>query len=759
MDTNTSEEIFFGELLKQFRKRMNLNQTQLGKQIGVSRTTVSLWEIGDYKPETDRVVYDIAKVLRLTSQEKQELYEAYNVTALVTAFHNPPFEQNSYFTGRSSQLDHLHSLLKVGKKVALTQAISGLGGIGKTQLALEYAYRYQQSYHDIFWVNAETEEAWMTSYVKFADLLHLPEYAKADQNKAKDAVYRWLQKHSNWLLILDNVEDLSLLRQFVPVKRTGAVLLTTRRAVTEPVAQAFELELLPENDAILFLLKRTKVLAVDQFLAAASEHDIEAARAITRLLGHLPLALDQAGAYILEAPCSFAEYGELFQTCRSKLLQRRIAEDMLPATDHPESVMATFILNLRQVQQRNPAAGELFRLCAFLAPDTIPEEIITEGASLLGEVLAPVAWDALRFYKAIETLRAYSLVQRDPQGKTLSIHRMTQAVRQDTMKEEEQRRWVERALRVVSAAFPKVEQKNWQECEQLLPHIERVVQHLERLGMMNEEAGLLVSEAAMYLRDRSRYPEAESLLHLTLHALERRFGPEHPSMISPLNTLASLYMYMGEYKKAKALCERVLQLYEQQPERPRKDIPLHILGTCLIEQKNYGQDVESLLRGALQIRQQALGQMHPEVATTLNALAVLYTCQGEYEKAEGAYKEAQPIYEQHGEYLKLAYVLCNLGELYLNQGNYTDSGPLFRQAQEMCEQQLEPGHHGMAVPLNGLARWHFEQGNYTEAEHLYQQTLQILEQAVGQEHPETANVIHDLARLRERQGEKGQPEG
>lgn len=297
MDMNTSENVFFGDLLKQFRKRKKLNQTQLGERIEVARETVSLWERGQYKPEADHILYKIVDVLGLTTQEQQQLFEAYTVTALATSFHNPPLKRNPYFTGRSSQMNKLHTLLMAGKQVALTQAISGLGGIGKTQLALEYAYRHQKSYHDIFWANADTEESLMISYVLLAGLLHLPEYEESDQNKAKEAVLHWLNKHTGWLLILDNIEDLDLLQQFIPVDRQGAVLLTTRRHVTEPVAQALELELLPENDAILFLLKRTKVLAIEMSLEDASDHDIEAARAITQLLDDLPLALDQAGAY------------------------------------------------------------------------------------------------------------------------------------------------------------------------------------------------------------------------------------------------------------------------------------------------------------------------------------------------------------------------------------------------------------------------------------------------------------------------------
>src|SRR5581483_8466403 len=395
----SQEEPFFGELLKAFRQQKKLTQQQVAERLGVTRETVSLWERGNYKPEAEGILYQIVEVLGLTAQEQAQLFEAYTITALNTSFHQPPYKRNPYFTGRGDQLKQLHTLLSAGKQVALTQAISGLGGIGKTQLALEYAYRYQKSYHDIFWASADTEEALIASSVRFAEILHLPEVKEADQNKVKAAVCRWFQKHTNWLLVVDNIEDLHLLPSFVPENRQGAVLLTTRRQVTEPVAQALELEILPEEDAILFLLKRTKVLELDASLEDASASDIEVARVITRLLGNLPLALDQAGAYILETMCGIAEYVVLFHTHRERLLQRRIAESI--PTDHPDSVTTTFELNFQQVQRRNPAAADLLYLCAYLAPDAIAEEVLTAEAPFLGPVLSPVAADAYLLNQAL----------------------------------------------------------------------------------------------------------------------------------------------------------------------------------------------------------------------------------------------------------------------------------------------------------------------------------------------------------------------
>ena len=479
------EELFFGELLKQFRSQKGLTQLQLAEKIEVVRETVSLWERGEYKPEGDRILYKIVDVLALNDQDQARLFEAYTITARKTSFHQPPFKRNPYFTGRGAHLKTLHTLLMAGKQVALTQAskqeaqaISGLGGIGKTQLALEYAYRYQKSYHDIFWTSADTEEALMTSYVRFADVLQLPEAKEADQTKVKEAVHRWFKTHTNWLLVLDNIEDLHLLPSFVPDHRQGAVLLTTRRQVTEPVAQALELEVLPEEDAILFLLKRTKVLALDASLQEASQDEREAASVITRLLGNLPLALDQAGAYILEITCGFAEYAALFRTHREHLLQRRIGEST--PTDHPDSITTTFELNFQQVQQQSSAAAHLLRMAAFLSPDAIPEELFTDSLSFLDPILAPVAADPLRFNHALEVLRAYSLIRRNSTSKTLSLHRLVQAVLQDTLGEEERRRWAEQVIQAANAAFPHVEHKTWPLCERLLTQAMVAAQWIEQ---------------------------------------------------------------------------------------------------------------------------------------------------------------------------------------------------------------------------------------------------------------------------------------
>ena len=181
----------------------------------------------------------------------------------------------------------------------------------------------------------------------------------------------------------------------------------------------------------------------------------------------LPLALDQVGAYLQETGAPLSDYLRLYERRRVDLLARR---GRLPP-GHPDTVATTWSLSFQQVEQANPAAAELLRLCAFLAPDGIPEELLSQGTADLGDVLRPVAADEYLLNEAIEVLRRYSLVRRNAETKLLSVHRLVQAVLIDAMKEEDQRLWAERAVRAVNSVFP--EYDAWTEAERYLCPIGR----------------------------------------------------------------------------------------------------------------------------------------------------------------------------------------------------------------------------------------------------------------------------------------------
>lgn len=347
-----------------------------------------------------------------------------------------PYPRNPFFLGRDADLSLLYQLLRAGHATALSQpqAVSGLGGIGKTQLALEYAYRYARDYQAVLWASAESSESLLSSYVALAHTLRLPEQDAKEQEQAVQAVKRWLQTHRDWLLILDNADELEALSSFVPPVLGGHLLLTTRASATGRLARRIELSFLTLGQGALFLLRRSGLLAPDASLEQASQKEQALAVQLSMQLGGLPLALDQAGAYLEETGIGLAEYGQLYEQYQSDLLQRRGEL----ASDHPLSVAATWLVSFQRVEARNPAAADLLRLLAWLSPDAIAEEILETGASYLGPVLAPVAVNGLLRNQAIEAGRAYSLVRRDPSEQMLSIHRLVQAVlreRQETIPE------------------------------------------------------------------------------------------------------------------------------------------------------------------------------------------------------------------------------------------------------------------------------------------------------------------------------------
>src|SRR6266705_543140 len=221
-----------------------------------------------------------------------------------------PYRRNRFYTGREDLLTLLRDRLTTIKVAALTQpqAISGLGGIGKTQTALEYAYRYRDAYRYIFWIRAATRETLVSDFATIADLLHLPEKDEQDQNLKVAAIKRWLAMHDAWLIILDNADDLTMVSDFLPTDSRGHMLLTTRAWAIGALAQQINVETMGMVEANLFLLRRAKILVEDVFLDQVSEEHLAGAEAITIEMDFLPLALDQAGAYIEETGCSLSAY-------------------------------------------------------------------------------------------------------------------------------------------------------------------------------------------------------------------------------------------------------------------------------------------------------------------------------------------------------------------------------------------------------------------------------------------------------------------
>ena len=526
-------------------------------------------------------------------------------------------------------------------------ALSGLGGVGKTQTAVEYAHRYLEEYDYVFWVTAQSREELVSGYSTIAGLLKLPESAAEDQTVAVEAVNRWFTSHQRSLLILDNADDLAVAREFIPSGKNGHVLVTTRARAVGAVARLVDVQEMGTNEGALFLLRRSKYIAEDASLDAAAEADQATAKQITTQLDGLPLALDQAAAYIEETGCGLSEYLELYKKHAPELLRRR---GML-VFDYPDSVASTWALSFEKIEKANPPAAEILRFCTFLHPDGIPEKVFSKGASELGPVLAPVAWNPLVWNDAVAVILKYSLLRRDQNTHTVEIHRLVQAVLKEAMDEASQRLWAERAVRAVGRAFPLVEFSNWPLCDLLLPHVQACAELVDQCSFEFPEAARLLSQAGFYLYKRGRYVEAKQLYRQALTIYEALPGPT-PDLANNLDNLARLYRAQSRYT-----------------------------------------DAEPLYQGALAIWEKLLGSEDPNLAQSLNNLAELYRTQGRYAEAEPLYQRALAIREnllgpEHPEHHKVAASLSSLADLYLVKGQIQKAEPLFQRALAIREKAL-----------------------------------------------------------------------
>ncbi|MEO8955431.1 MAG: helix-turn-helix transcriptional regulator, partial [Ktedonobacteraceae bacterium] len=631
------------ELLRFERERRNWKLEDVAGRIGVvDYGLVGKWERGDASPG---------------HQYRQKICEVFGKTAKelwLDKEDNPywfmPHHRNDLFTGREELLGDIHKKFAASGSASTVfpLAIRGLAGMGKTQTAIEYTYRYRQEYHTVLWVRAHSPELLVTDFAKIATVLKLPENTEKDQMLVIDAVKNWLSRFTYWLLLLDNVEDMSSVSDFLPSTKKGHILLTTRSQATMPIAKPIDLDRMKPEEGTLFLLRRTGFIPQNGTLDDVSHANRTKATKVANVMDGLPLALDQVGAYIEETKCGLLNYLSLYDKKKGALLKWRGAV----TKEHPESVYSTFLLSFTAVEKSSGIASDLLRVLAFLASDDIPEEIITGGAPDLGPTLQALV-DPYTFDTSIEILSRYSLIQRNADMKRLSIHRLVQEVLKEGMEEGIQRQWIERIVRAVNRVFPDVEFATWPECQRYLPHALICANLIERWEIAFPEAARLLDQLGLYLKELAQYQQAEPLLQRALAIREHTLGTEHPSTATSFDNLAELYHEQGQYLRAAPLYQR-----------------------------------------ALAIREGVLGAEHPSTATSLNNLARLFHDQRYYSKAEPLFLRSLTIYENilGSEDAFTATCLNNLAGLYLEQGEYRKAEPLLRRALAIQEKRLGKEH-------------------------------------------------------------------
>jgi len=658
-----------------------------------------------------------------------------------------PHDRNPVFTGRIEALEALRNdLLKNG-----WQALYGLGGIGKTQIAVEYAYRHKQEYSAVFWAFAQSEQSLITSFIQIAHVLNLPVKDLADQAVIVGAVKRWLEQNEGWLLVLDNGDPPGVVRQFLPSPHKGHVLLTSRAHDFQVLFQALsvieplEVIELSVEAAREFLHKRT-----GRERGAAVAGDIDA---VTKELGYFPLALEQAGAFIYENQTSFEDYLKSFRKRRLELLEKR-----LPVMGgYRGTVATTWALNFAEVE-KSPASADLLRLSAFLSPAMVPLELLERGRAEVGGPVASqlqtVDEDPVVLDELLKPLTDYSLIRRNVATRSYSIHLLVQEVVRANMGADAQRSWTERTVRMVSAAFPDPEFPKWPDCERLLSHALLSSKHVIDYNFEFAAAATLLRNAGFYLHQRAQYAEIEPLYQKALAIRERVGGQEHPDTAESLSKLAWLYKDQGKYAKAEPLEKRALEIREKElgPKHSETATSLHNFASLCHKQGRYGE-AEALFQRALAIKEETLGPNHSETATNLHNLALLYLDQGRMKEAEPLMQRALGIAERvfGQEHPHTVASIGALAGLYKRQRRMEEAESLYERALELSERVLGPEHPDTTNILNNLATFYRLQGRLEKAEPLLERALRINERVLGSEHPTVATNVYNLARLYQEQ--------
>jgi len=559
--------------------------------------------------------------------------------------------RNPHFTGREDLLGQLHQQLRPGRGAAVVQAraVHGLGGVGKTQLALEYAHRHAGEYDVIWWLRAEQPLAIGTQLAALARKLGVPEVGDLDETLAD--LWDVLRRRDRWLLVFDNAAQPRDLASYLPPGGGGHVVITSRNPVWGGVAVTVPVDVLSREEAVIFLHGRT------------GSADETAAAALAEALGDLPLALEQAGAYMEETQTSLTYYLDLFHGHASELFT--LGE---PANSQ-QSVATTWVLSLDRLRRQAPAALDLLALCAFLAPEDIPRPLLSDQAQVLPKPLRQVIAQRLSYNEVVSALRRYSLVTATPEA--LTVHRLVQAVVRHGLDHEAEQRWAGAAVRLLAAGFPEQvdDVRNWStwpKATRLVPHALAVIEKTTALNVERVTVGRLRRQVAIHLHGRAEFSHAKELLEQALRLDEAAYGPEHPDVACDLRSLGWVLKDLGDLEGAEARFQQALRIHSAAygPEHP--DVARDLLGLAWVV-KDLGdlEGAKARFQQALRITEAAHGPEHPETIGGLLGLGWALKDQGDLEAARARFEQALRITEAaYGpEHPRVAVGLVNLGGL------------------------------------------------------------------------------------------------
>ncbi|KAK4466236.1 kinesin light chain [Cladorrhinum samala] len=691
-----------------------------------------------------------------------------------------PYSSNPDFIGRTEILEKLKVQLghtkgeDAARRTSQGRAgIYGLGGIGKTQIALQYIYWLRDEYPDVsvFWVHASTAQRFSEAYASIAQACNIPGCDSPDAD-VPTLVKKWLQTRNGhrWMMVIDNADDAELftpsggLQKHIPDYTYGSVLVTTRNKVVGsrlvPARLLIEVGNMDETESRNLLQQSLQLDDTDTIILSELSSRLE----------HLPLALAQAAAFIQENTMSVQEYIELLDGSNEsqvKLLNEEF-ETVGRDSESSRAVAKTWILSFEQIKSQNPLAGNLLSFLSLFDRQEIPMEFPIGG---------------LERTKALGALKAFSFITQGKDG-NFNMHRLVQLVTRNWLKQNgTMPRFAEQAIFAVAEAYPYGKHENRVKCGKYLPHVYAVLgltgtestqenvaksdilhcagsflwyrgqvadaEKLQRegvdlrekfLGHDDEKTLASMGNLALIYKDLGRWKEAESLQSRALKVEKRVLGEEHPDTLTSMSNLASTYSDLGRWEEAESLESQVLEARKRVLGEEHPDT-LTSMNNLALTYKDLGRwkEAESLQSQVLEARKRVLGEEHPDTLKSMNNLASTYKDLGRWKEAESLQSQVLEARkrvsgEEHPDTLTS---MSNLALTYLNLGRWEEAESLQSQVLEARKRVSGEEHPDTLKAMNNLAVTWWKQGRHDDAKRLMERGLELREKVIGPEHPDT----------------------
>ena len=680
-----------------------------------------------------------------------EIKQTINLPKVSTTIPSDVRQGSPNFVGRQQDLKNLHKALQNEGKVSVC-AVRGMGGVGKTELAVQYALskEFQQRYVACYWFSLNQGDLATQILLKAAPYLAMPEKLQKSGSVEEQVKWCWQNWHpqeGQILIVIDDVKSLEdIPEELLPISSRFKVMLTTRQRNLSLRFWELSLGVLSEAESIELLTK-----IVDAELTSRIENEIETAKEICRYLGYLPLALELVAKYLKDdRMLSLEDYLK-----QLSLEDESLSDEMVRGITAERGVIAAFNLSWQRLQG---LATQLAMLLGRFAAAAIPwQELVEPTINSLG-------WEKKAVKDARKHLDNLSLIEIE-NGKNIVIHALLREYFRYQSKQEGDdfihvlQGGIASSGIAVAKTIPQYPViADIDRVRLAIPHLELLSQEmLDDIPNPDDNFNLMWAflGVARFYKGQGQYNSAERYFDNCLEAVQSRLGDNHPSVATSLSNLAGLYNSQGRYPEAEPLLLEALDLIKQLLGDNHPDVAtsLNNLAELYRSQGRY-PEAEPLYLEALDLRKRLLGDNHPDVANSLNNLAGLYESQGRYPEAEPLYLEALDLYKRllGDNHPLVALSLNNLAYLYYSQGRYPEAEPLYLQALDLYKRLLGDNHPDVAQSLNNLAALYYSQGRYPEAEPLLLEALDLRKQLLGDNHPDVATSLNNLAELYRSQG-------